>query len=484
MKKYLIVILIGTCLLTACNKSGEGKESKSEIESKEDFTGLSIEERFDKIDRIKSYKEIENYTTSLYQKVYEIQFEQDVDHTDKSKGTFLQQLQFGFVDFSAHNVLVSEGYFLDWNYSYPYMDSQSELSFLLEANFLAMEHRYFGTSLPVQIDYYNIDSWSYLTTKQAADDAHEVVKEFKRILDGKWISEGASKGGMTTELFCLYHPGDVDVYVPYVAPFCNGFYDKRAYKFIYEEAGDRQYGKEQAAKYRSEVLEFQIKMLEYRDEFAPKYFNSAKSENVKLSTYATADNIYDAAILEFAYGLWQYYQSFDKMEDILKLSDSNSNKKNRLYNYFTSIINISDLAVDDEFAPYYVQAYQELGNYGYDYSYIREAIKGNSKAYISVDENEEQYLAKHLLLNEELYKLPEKELCYTAINNMLKTTNEKFIIIYGSSDPWYSVRPDDVTGRDNISIYVNTSAPHSACISNINARVAEEIITKINQYLS
>ena len=66
---------------------------------------------------------------------------------------------------------------------------------------------------------------------------------------------------------------------------------------------------------------------------------------------------------------------------------------------------------------------------------------------------------------------------------MLRTTNDKFVIIYGSSDPWYAVRPDDVTDRDNISIYVNPNYPHTTGISNFPTATKNEMMNKIKTIL-
>ena len=88
-----------------------------------------------------------------------------------------------------------------------------------------------------------------------------------------------------------------------------------------------------------------------------------------------------------------------------------------------------------------------------------------------------------LVLNEEQRKLPKKELMCPKIENMLQTTDQQFIILYGSSDPWYAVRPSDVEGRDNISIYVNTTHPHTTTISNFDTIAKNEILSKVKAAL-
>ena len=156
-------------------------------------------------------------------------------------------------------------------------------------------------------------------------------------------------------------------------------------------------------------------------------------------------------------------------------------KQDECYKLFTSVCGADDLSINTKYAPYYIQAYQELGNYAYDYSYIREALTDQSL--LKVTPEQEKDLAWKLVLPEENLKLEQKEIMRPKIENMLKTTNDNFIIIYGSSDPWYYLRPTDVTDRENISIYVNDNEPHGANIANFDFEVKEEILNKIKTIL-
>lgn len=473
MKKKLLVI----CLLTTSFVITGCKTPKKEDDSGK-ITG-TIQERLKKLSRVKSVTTLSS--TRDFENVFELTFEQYIDHKDHSVGTFEQRIQFGYNGIDCPNVYTTNGYFLyDINYAY-YQESEIELAFLLHGNYLYVEHRYFGESLPVSLDYNNNDTWKYLTTEQAADDAHEIVTQFKRILDGKWLSTGASKGGMTTEMFAYYHPGDVDLYVPYVAPFCNSFHDTRMMTFIYEEAGDQQYGEEKAAKLRDEVLEFQVKLLEYREILAPRFYTDGTSSGEVFSTSATQDTLYDAAVLEFAIGFWQYNQDYKSVEKALDMSETSeaalTNKINQFYSVFTSVCAPDDYSINNDFTPYYIQAYQELGNYGYDFHYIRDAL--TDKSLLTISEEDELDLMWKLVLNDAQIQLEQRDLMYTKINNMLKTTEEQFIIIYGSSDPWYSVRPDDVEDRENINIYVNKKHPHGSNVSNFDRKTSANILNKI-----
>ena len=492
-KQLLFVLLLSALLLGGCtsnkkptSSSTDSSTTETSSSSGEDETSKlegTIEERLNQLKCVSSVKSI-FVESKKFAKVFKISFKQYIDHNHKELGTFNQKVELGFNNLSKPTVYVTSGYMTN-DTNYQYQDNENEIAFLLKCNYLFVEHRYFGKSTPVDIDYDNNQTWDYLNTEQAAADAHYIVSQFKRVLDGKWVSTGISKGGMTTELFAYYHPGDMDLYVPYVAPFCNSFADQRFFKFIYEEAGDEQYGKTKAAEMRQNILSFQIKMLEYRSYLAPRFYEEATSSGEVFSDLMTQDNLYDASVLEFGVGFWQYYQTYSPITSCLNMSEitlqQKQEKREAFYDTFTNVISPSDVSINNPFTPYYIQAYQELGNYGYDFSYIRNALPNGVT--LTVQPSEDTSVMWNLVLNEAQRALPRKELMGPKIEHMLETTEDQFIILYGSSDPWYSVRPQDVEGRDNISIYVNTSHPHTTNIANFDTVTKNEILNKIKTIL-
>jgi hypothetical protein len=106
-------------------------------------------------------------------------------------------------------------------YIYP-----SELTAMLGANQLFVEHRFFGESRPEPAD------WNLLTIEQAAADHHRIVEAFKSIYGSTWISTGHSKGGMTAVYHRRFYPDDVYATVPYVAPIMFGAPDERFLEFV------------------------------------------------------------------------------------------------------------------------------------------------------------------------------------------------------------------------------------------------------------
>ena len=54
---------------------------------------------------------------------------------------------------------------------------------------------------------------------RVTEDFHNLFGALKKVLKGKWVMSGVSKGGITTLLQHTFYPNDMDIYVPYSAPF-------------------------------------------------------------------------------------------------------------------------------------------------------------------------------------------------------------------------------------------------------------------------
>ena len=96
-------------------------------------------------------------------------------------------------------MLDTEGYFLQD--SLDNTEVRQDLVKYLKANYISIEHRYFGTSLPE--DFENTD-FTYLYTDQAAADMHNVVTLLQKHLfprTNKWVATGVSKSGITSALY-------------------------------------------------------------------------------------------------------------------------------------------------------------------------------------------------------------------------------------------------------------------------------------------
>ena len=147
-------------------------------------------------------------------KVYAVTIDQLVDHDDPQSAHFAQHLTLEVVDPTRPTVQFNTGYWDYWG-DYPF-----EVTSLLHANQMSIEHRFFGASRPVPAD------WTKLTIAQDAADQHHITETFKAVLTGPWIAAGGSKGGMTSVFHARFFPDDVAGTAAYATPisFANPDY--------------------------------------------------------------------------------------------------------------------------------------------------------------------------------------------------------------------------------------------------------------------
>ena len=199
---------------------------------------ISALESIDKVTDVKPFtmKYIYNPDTKQFDSktAYFFNYKQLIDHNNPSKGWFKQQCVLSVAGKDRPTVLVPEGYALGSGQSLKNrLDLIKEplLVSLLDANCLRVEHRYFGWSLPE--GYTN--KWNYLSAKQNSDDLHAIVTAFRQcgiVGQGKWLSTGVSKPGMTTAFYASEYPDDMDAYVPFCAPFMLSLSETSSYDYI------------------------------------------------------------------------------------------------------------------------------------------------------------------------------------------------------------------------------------------------------------
>ena len=113
----------------------------------------------------------------------------------------------------------------------------TEIAHRYNANFIQIEHRYFQQSAP-QNCWTNLDD---LRAEEAAADFHNLFEGFKKVLKGKFVMSGVSKGGITTLLQHRFYPNDMDIYVPYSAPFFNTDRDTTMQQYWYTNGWNKEY---------------------------------------------------------------------------------------------------------------------------------------------------------------------------------------------------------------------------------------------------
>lgn len=113
----------------------------------------------------------------------------------------------------------------------------AEIAKRYNANYIQIEHRYFQYSAPDKC-WEDLDP---LTAEEAAGDFHNLFEGLKKVLKGKWVMSGVSKGGITTLLQHAFYPEDMDVFVPYAAPFFDSEKDTTMYQYWYYKGWSKEY---------------------------------------------------------------------------------------------------------------------------------------------------------------------------------------------------------------------------------------------------
>ena len=344
-------------------------------------------------------------TTSELETVYQLKVKQPIDHTNPSKGFFYQKVYLTHKGFDKPTVIITEGYNRPQNRIY-------ELTELLNANQLDVEHRFFGESIPEPIDY------QYLNLKQATADLHHIRQLFSKIYTKKWVSTGISKGGATTIFYRYFYPDDVDVSVPYVAPINNAFEDKRIYKFLDTIGTDACHKK---------VRAIQESLLNNREKVLPllKFYSMGSRSEF---SYLNLEQAFEYTVLEYPFSFWQYGHSCD-------IIPNNTASIEDMTAYLLSVSDISFFSdqMMQAYGSHYYQSATEMGYYGYE----TKDFKGLLTALPTKTNPHATFLPNKMKADFDGQLLKD-------VNKWLKTEAHKFIYINGAIDTWSAtaVRPN------------------------------------------
>ena len=399
-------------------------------------------------------------------------FEQPIDWSNSDSGKFLQRVEIGYQGMDNVNVAYVGGYNLR-DEDFP-NDDRAELAKMYNANFISFEYRYYGLSMPEGLSDDVPAMWEHLTNKNAANDFHNVMEKLRGILSGNWALTGVSKGGQTINIFAYYYPNDADVYVPYVAPLCYGPEDMRLPEAVYTSIGNERYGESKAKQYRDIIMKYIVEMIRERKYIQPRYYRLI-SDDVPYGSediYVSADDMpsydirYEAELFDLPVGMWQYDKNFASFDEVLNMPKSTSSDKESYLREMLRLLRENDSASDTgsdedksqtphvgkDYA-YQVQVHKENGAYGIMLKYFREAVEKEGLTLKFKEEDEPGYYARTYIKPNLLATLSYDSTLSDNIRKWSHTTESKVIMIYGSSDPWYFVRMEDVTDNPNVRVF-------------------------------
>lgn len=388
---------------------------------------------------VDSFKVIEN--DPLFQTTYEVWFSVPLDHNNPNSEKFPLRAYYSHRSFTRPMVVVIDGYTM-------YTSRPNELTRILEANQLTIEHRFFSKSRPK-------DSipWSYLNIRQAAADAHAVISAFKPHYQGKWISTGISKSGQATIFHRRFYPNDVDVSVPYVAPLNFSSEDKRVYEFL---------SKVGSAECRKKIREFQIALFRNKNTLLPMFVGLAQKNNWQFTMGIS--RAYDLSVLEYEFSFWQWGYSCSDIP-------AGNSKSSVLFDHWSQVnpFTFFEEKEIEKVRPFFYQAMTQIGMYGYNIEPFRNYLpdKKNITFEFTLPKGHTVSFDSSAMLD---------------VYRWVRDSGNYMLYIYGQNDAWSSTAVDPGTKTNAVKM-VCPSGSHSTRIKNFPKPLRDSIYITLERWL-
>lgn len=488
-KFYLFVIaaLVGSMTFTACSSIEDNAVVPSDnlsddidmfenVKANEgDPDVVAALKSIESVAEVKPFINVGKNKASALGQCYYIKYKQPIDHDNPALGTYEQQVVLTYVGKAAPTILHTQGYALAGEHgkNHNRLDSIVAPQFMYEfasglntdgsinftTNCVQVEYRYHGFSLPEG----DANSFKYLSAKQQSADLHNIVTDLKKaLLKGKWLSTGVSKNGMTTYDYAYYYPGDVDVYVPFVAPLLFQNEDMRIGDYMINSAV-KDYLPQIKAAFQKLVSD--QKVLDATAQYVLKYYKKDKNYDVPADSvlHYTVEFAYDRLFGKQSYGDIEAWSKFIPKEGddpaTYALFFSLNEDDNRIYKSVSEARGPLRKRND----PFEMQIPVDQGNIGFNYSWVKEGtlLTDSDKKYF--DDKEKKSKASDKV-----------ELSY-LVKDFLKTTDCKMFFVYGENDPWTGAAIDDPT-NENVKKLVIKGGTHNDAINTYTTDESKQLM--------
>ena len=406
-----------------------------------------VEKMLKGIEYVKSFEKLEKADTT--RQYYLMKFTQLLDTDNPEAGSFEQRVMLGHRGYDRPVVIVTEGYGADYAFSSPrYME---ELTKIMDANIIFVEHRYFLESTPDPCN------WDYLTIENSMEDYHRIITSFKTFYGKKWASTGISKGGSTSIFLRAYYPEDLDVSVPYVGPLSCAVEDGRHESFLEQVSTKAN---------RDAIRNFQKELFERKERLLPLFDDYCNSKGIVFRV--PSSTIYDLLVLEYQFSMWQWGTPTNTIPAL----DSDDKT---IVNYFIKMCGPDYFAAENSIESFFVQAVKDFGYYGYNIEPFRKYV----------DEEEIEGYLKRVLLPEEFADVEFDDSNYRFVTDYYTENDPKMILIYGEVDPWTASGITWLRDRNkkNIKVFIQPGGSHTARILNMPKDMRDEILDQLNEWM-
>ncbi|MFE4718793.1 S28 family serine protease [Streptomyces sp. NPDC056728] len=379
---------------------------------------------------------------------YTLTYAQPVDHSNPKAGTFTQRLTLWHKAAAKPTVFYTGGYTLS--------SSTREITKLLDANQVSIEHRYFAESRPKGAAG---DDWSKLTVQQEAGDEHRVTQALRTIEKGKWLGTGGSKGGMTATFHERFYPKDLDAVVAFVAPNDADNKDDSGYEDFFRTVG--------TPECRAALNAVQREMLVRRDALIPKFeADAAAAGDTFEETLGTTDRAYEFAVLD---QVWNFWQS-GTIDDCPTVPDAEKATDDELYTWSKghgfSVYQDETLGTNGT-GPYYRQAATQLGWADLKFKHLKDV-----RHYPDI------YQPNSVL--PAAMRGTYDGSAISGVDKWVRTRGERMMFVYGQNDPW-SAEKFTPSKHDSYR-YVVPGSNHGASIAKLPADEQAEAVATVKRW--
>lgn len=323
---------------------------------------------------------------------------------------------------------------MDNGYALPPGPYDLEPSLAFQTNVLDLEHRYQGKSTP------KVKNWSYLSAENAAADLHEVIVAFRAFYPGRWVTTGASKGGITAIYHRFSFPNDVDGTIAYVAPASRAREDAR-----YQEWMD---AAPQPKRCKEDLRAFQVAALTTRR----AQFSAAVARRHPGSP-VDAEYLLERIVAPYDWGFWQYSGACSDVPSPDASDEAHSA-------YFEAILDMEEGSGAP--APAGVThvpalAYEWSWQHGFAEQVGSHVARHLRTSALADSRNERAFTAAFPDV-----PLPAYDGTLTArANDWVRASAERVLLVYGELDPW-SGRALDAPTRPSSGRYFAPGRAHDA----------------------
>jgi hypothetical protein len=355
---------------------------------------------------------------------FELHFQQPADHENPTGEQFQQYITLLHRSYDAPMVLRTLGYHNTRG------DRKAELTELLSANQLVVEHRFFSDSTPASR---NLD---LLNIRQAAADHHRIVEAFKPIYTGKWINTGHSKGGKTAFFHRRFYPDDVDATVSYVAPITHGILDRRYIDFL-DYVG--------APECNQALWDLQREALLRRDDLLEIF--EAETTDWTFDWIGGRERGFETTVLEIPFAFWQYSgETF-----CTAIPDSTASDR-QIYDAIEEFVGwwLTWDGFLDYYMAYFYQAHSEFGYPDTRRDYLEDLLETNPPP------PEAGALPPGVTAVFDPEVMPD-------IQEWIATDGDRMMFIYGEYDPWTAGMVELGDATDSY-IFVDPGGTHGSYI--------------------